>query len=261
MIKIGVVGAGKMVRALLVGSDLTNVTLNIYSPSGISARSLASDLGHVSSDKLEDLAGSDVILLAFKPQNLAEFIVKYSHLFKGRAVVSILAGVGLEKIENGFNTNDVMRIMPNLHSEYGQGYNLFSYTKNFSVKLRQSLEKIFSKAGSYYVCSEEELDSLTLFSGSGPAFVYDFLKTINANITQNSTAFTDNKKLLISLLRGSALTLENSEKSFDDLIEDVASKGGVTQQALDSLARNGMQDIYSQSFLEAKKKIEEFKNS
>lgn len=260
--KIAVIGAGNMVKALLLNAQLEEVELTFYTPSVLSAKELAKTLRQNYTEDLNSLVQADAIFLAFKPQNLNSFAADHAKLFYGKKVLSILAGISIDKLANFFKTKEVLRIMPNLHSEYSLGYNLFSYSKNCTDNFKTLMSAVFTHAGAIYECStEEELDSLTLFSASSPAFFYHFLSILDVNTNKFSSHFDDSKKMLINLLRGCASTLEATDLSYTELISKVASKGGVTQKAIDSLNQNDVAGLYEKSFAQAVRKIEEFKNS
>ena len=70
-------------------------------------------------------------------------------------------------------------------------------------------------------------------TGSSPAFFYEFA----ALIAKSFTSLTPEKRELLirKSFVGAALTLKASQKSLEELVQDVTSKGGVTIAVLEEL--------------------------
>ena len=97
--RVLVLGAGKMVRALLKGlvgfEDFSDWT--IYSPGGVSAKNLALEIGASFISDLSQLSSVDVVLLGAKPQQLSELQITLNGRFKNALYLSLLAASSLEK--------------------------------------------------------------------------------------------------------------------------------------------------------------------
>lgn len=225
-----VLGAGKMVEAILTGLKKTeNISeWMIYSPSGTSAQNLAAKVGARFVSDLSQVKNPDWVLVGCKPQQLGALNETLAGRFKESLFVSILAAVSEEDQMNVLGVKELIRIMPNLPVEYNEGVSLLSST---SAKSRlSSFNTLFGRLGVAQTVTEEELEELTLLTGSGPAFIYEFIQNLAAAF--ESLDQEAREKLVKQVLKGSSLTVVNSKKTLSESVDAVTSKAGVTIAAL-----------------------------
>jgi pyrroline-5-carboxylate reductase len=230
--KVLVLGAGKMVEAILSGLmksyDLSN--FEIFSPSGTSAKKLAQKVGAKVVLDLSTAKDFDWILLGCKPQQLVVASELLNNSLREKIFVSVLAALSEEKQLKVLDAKKLIRLMPNLPVEFNEGVCLLS-----SASSHESLtffEKIFSTLGQAIIVKEAELDELTLLTGSGPAFFYEFARYLAG--TFESLDEQKREDLIRLVLIGAAESLKRSSSSLEQLTNAVTSKGGVTIAALES---------------------------
>lgn len=236
-----VLGAGKMVSAILEGLthqiDLTD--FYIYSPSGVSAKQLAKKVGANWLTDIGQVKDFEYVWIGCKPQQLQSVSALVLPELKNAIFVSFLAAIS-EKVQMEYlGVTKLIRVMPNLNVRIKKGISLASSLSN-PASLPQ-LENIFKKLGHFIILSEEELDDLTLLSGSGPALIYEFAKNLSDSFS--SLNENDREKLVKSLLVGSAEVASNSQKSFMELSSEVTSKGGVTIAVLNYWRDHGFNNL------------------
>src|SRR5262245_46217404 len=125
-LKIGFIGAGQMATALAQGFVRANILP--------AAKLAASDAYAAATDKLaKDLPGlkvatnaqvaeaSDVVILAVKPQVMPAVYQDLAGKLANKLVISIAAGISLEKLTAGLKTTRVVRVMPNTPCLVGKG--------------------------------------------------------------------------------------------------------------------------------------------
>jgi pyrroline-5-carboxylate reductase len=128
--------------------------------------------------------------------------------------------------------------MPNLAIEVHQGIIPYIH-KNLSVENQKIIAEIFANFGTAFEVEDEKLfHVLTALYGCGPAYIFlmqkiffdiAILHKIPAEIAYNLT-----KKLFL----GSSLISSQSTLDFSKMIENVASKKGVTEASLENLLKN-----------------------
>lgn len=251
--KVLVLGAGKMVEAILTGlmknHDLSE--FQIFSPSGSSAKRLADKVGSQALVDLTSVKKPDWILLGCKPQQLAEA----SHLLPDHLreceFVSILAALTEEKQLSVLRAKKLIRLMPNLPVEFNQGVCLLSSVS--SGNKLEAFEKVFSDLGHAFIVSESELDELTLLTGSGPAFFYEFARYLAGSFA----SLNDQKReeLVRLVMFGSALSAQNSSSSLEQMISAVTSKGGVTIATLEAWRERSLGLIVKDGLETGKKRM------
>lgn len=255
--RVLVLGAGKMVEAILTGfkasEDLSNWM--IFSPTGISAKNLSAKIGARVVTDLQNTEMPDWILVGCKPQQLPELKTLLGDRFKDSLFVSILAAVTEEEQRRVLNAKYLIRVMPNLPVEFKEGISLISSTS--AVNRLGSFEALFTKLGMALVVKEEELDELTLLTGSGPAFFYEFAKHLAVSF--ESMSEEQKEKLVRQVLLGAAKSGKNSKKSLSEMTDAVTSKGGVTIAVLESWRSQGFSEFIKKGISAGKKRTEEIK--
>lgn len=255
--KVLVLGAGKMVEGILMGlKATTNLSeWHIYSPSGTSAQKLAGKVGARALADLKDMKNPDWVLVGCKPQQLKELKTLLGERFKESLFVSILAALTEEDQRNILEVKDLIRCMPNLPVEYQQGIVLLS--SNSAKSRLSSFQSLFSKLGTCLVVDETELEELTLLTGSGPAFFYEFTKNLADCFT--SLNESQREKLARHVLQGAAKASSGGSQSLSDLTDSVTSKGGVTIAVLNEWRSLDLKNLMKKGIEAGKKRTEEIK--
>ncbi len=244
--RVLVVGAGKMVGAILEGLSAEGVSSwGIISKTGVSAKNLATQFGMQFVEKVEDFE-ADWILLGCKPQQLKE--IKVPNV----PVMSLLAAIPEETQKDILGVTHLVRVMPNLPVKHRKGVILLSSSSKQHLKMP---EELFSKLGLTKTMAEPELEELTLLTGSGPALFYEFAKTLAESF--RSLSESDRELMVKAVLQGSAASL--NETSLQSMIDAVTSKGGVTIAALEEWRKNKLGTVLRSGISAAEKRTEELK--
>lgn len=245
MKKILVLGCGNMVEALIPGivSNLPQVEFIFYTPSKTRAEKLAKKLNQKYCESLDELDFNsiDSLFLGFKPQQLdivTDSLKTYN--LKNKTVISILAAIDLNTLGSKFNSDKVLRIMPNIASAVDMGVNLIAKSKHFNNNEFIEALELNSKC---FLLSEEMLDKATIITGSGPALLYKFMQQlfdylINIGIDDKSAT-----EMISGTLNGSLKLFESNGLSLGEQISLVTSKGGVTERALETLDKDDFSGI------------------
>lgn len=240
--KILLIGCGNLGKSLLKiwNKNLQNKEIIVVQPS-LSAQTLFKEEDRIifvsDVEKIQKDFIADIVILALKPSNLEEFILKNSNYLDNKIIISMLAGVDISKFNSYFlSPQKIIRMMPNIAMSVGQSVNL-AYAKlealeriNLSI-----MQELFDCSGKIiWLPSEKAVSFLTLISASGPAYFFAFAEIL-ANITINyGIEEKMARELVAQTLLGSAmLSIDNN--NFNQLAEAVSSKGGVTEVALNIL--------------------------
>jgi pyrroline-5-carboxylate reductase len=256
--KIGFFGCGNMGAAIAEGfkKNYPSVEQFFFSPSKTKAQELSIKLSGHFINIIEDMPKDlDWYILAFKPQSLNDFDFLFNQDAK---VLSILAGTGIDALEKKFKIDHVARLMPNTPSSIGVGANLFyaDFEADEIKKILGVLGKVFTMK------SEKELDTLTAFSGSGPALLFEFARIFEKHLAGLNGETPLAREIIVQTFLGSAKLMEKSMQdnvSFETLRDQVTSKKGVTFEALQILEKNGFDNIIGGAFTAAYKRTLEIK--
>ena len=250
--KIGFIGSGKMASAIIKGLIKTNFA----KPESIIATQAGQDglekksqeLGiKITLDNKELVKNSDVIFIAVKPNQVLGVLEEIkSFVTSEKLVVSIAAGVNLKKLENNLPAESkVIRVMPNTPALVGEGMSGMiggSFVNESDIEYVKNLLSTIGKC--IVVDSEAQMDIVTAISGSGPAFFY---KVINDIARAGEKLGMDyDKALLLSIQTsiGSAKMALNRDISMEQLISNVATKGGCTAVGVDCMNENDTESLF-----------------
>ncbi len=252
MTTIGFFGAGHMAEAiaLRISAAMPSTLLSFYSPSGKSAQQLSEKLNGEQVFDKQELLKCEVLFLAFRPQHLHEHREFLATLPEEQLTISLLAGATLSIFSQIGQTNQQnknwIRWMPNLGSRVGGGVTLYCSQHSDLKTWAKFHEKLLETLGkSYEVLKESDIDFLTALSGSGPAFMSFMMNTFQEILTKRSFFSSDEERasFIFDSFESCLSSWKLSGLTFSSFADQVASKGGVTEQGLRFLESNE-KDLY-----------------
>lgn len=188
-------------------------------------------------EEFEENYCADIVFFAFKPQDaepILEELKKYQPYNKNTIFISILAGKKSQFFEEILgNEIKLVRLMPNLPILVNEGISSYFCNKNIKETKVEEILNIFGK--NIKLRSEDLMGAATAIAGSGPAYLFAFAEAIFESAKKIGFNEKEALELTKQTIFGSAKLLQESQESFKQLIKNVASKGGVTEAALDIL--------------------------
>jgi pyrroline-5-carboxylate reductase len=258
------VGAGKMGGAMLgrwleLGLDARLVTVLDPYLDKDGKKELLKKHARVAVDAAE--AGGPayrIVLLAVKPQSIDDALPAIAPLANaGTAIVSIAAGVRLERFERAFAARQsVVRAMPNTPAQIGAGVTVAVANAHVSPAQRATVDALLAAVGkTAWVDDENLIDAVTAVSGSGPAYVF-LLAECLAEAARKAGLPSELADLLArETVAGAGALLAASPLDPAVLRKNVTSPGGTTQAALSVLmAEDGLQPLLTRAVEAAKKR-------
>ena len=197
-------------------------------------------------DNIEEcLPDADVVFLAVKPFHIDGLFEEIKPLVnKDQIFVSIMAGVTIKKIQDGLGVPKVVRAMPNLPAQVGKGVTSYTEAKEVSrVELLMIRNLLDTTGESIHVETENYIDASTGISGSGPAYVFYFMQSMLEAALKMGFSKNDSKILVSQTFEGAVELFNQSDLSPETWMERVASKGGTTRAALDSMEDNNVKEL------------------
>lgn len=176
--KIGFIGAGAIAEALLGGI----LEKQIAAPADVFLSDHKAQRCQYLMDKYQVkafvgaetfLPEVDVLFLAIKPQVAKTAIEEiYEQVPAKTIVVSVVAGLSTEVLEQYFVKQPVIRVMPNTPVSVGEGMSALALGKNATMNDGQIIENLFNAVGKAIVVKESAMDAVTGLSGSGPGYAF-----------------------------------------------------------------------------------------
>ena len=264
-LKILIIGCGKMGSSLLEGivkSDKFDGLVDVIEPA--IQDSLKEDFKkskvNFYSDIREnkDTKNYELIIVATKPNIYEEIFngLKNNLIINDKTlIVSILAGIRISKIEEIVGSIPIIRAMPNIAASVLEGMTALIGNKKITDKDISNVDLIFELIGEkIWLKNEEQMDSFTAISGSGPAYFFFFTECLkNIAIEEGFTEDVSNK-ISQQIIIGSGKLVKDSGIDPRELRENVTSPNGTTEAGLKVLADNktGLLDKLRQAIIEAK---------
>lgn len=230
------------------------IFLNALESAGVSLR--VKIVGHDKS-KLS-LQDEDLIIIAVKPQSFIQLSSELRGLIaKKTTVLSIMAGVSMEKIKKGLGVAKVARAMPNLGARVGKSMTVWTCSPVLSVVERKQVKFILNLLGKeVFVKDESVINKATAVSGSGPGFFFYFMECWLKAVISLGFDKKMAEEVLLATIDGANDILQK-DKNASNLKKQVASKGGTTEAGLKALERGNLTALLKKTLRHAAKRASE----
>lgn len=236
------IGAGKMASAIAAGLVKQQAGFQIcaYDPSETAAKNFHTLCNGKILSSLQEAASADIFVIAVKPQHLTAAAADLPGLSKDKLILSIVAGTTLEKLSSLTGTRRIVRIMPNTPALVGEGMSCLSPADGLAEEDIGIARQIFSAVGKVQILPENLLDAVTGLSGSGPAFVLEFIMALADGGVYAGLPRGVALELAAQTVYGSAKMAMESSRPIGALRDDVISPGGTTSRGCMALAEHGV---------------------
>ena len=198
------------------------------------------------------------VILAVKPQGWhAVAQILNGNLDPNAVLISVMAGVKTTHLKHAFSGHAIARVMPTTGVATGRGVASIYAERNEALVAAQA---VFGPMASTVILKDEGLiDSATAVSGSGPAYVYAFVRALEKAALETGLDNVEAKTLARATLISAATLLDVTGEEPDDLIRKVASPGGTTEAALNVLCHkgSGLDELMSEAVLAAFRRSKE----
>lgn len=237
--KLVFIGAGNMAEALikgLVGRGVvisTAITATDVRPERLEEMKQAFGI-HATADNQAAVANADAIVLAVKPQQMADVLADLkSSLPKTALVISIAAGKRAAMFESALGDGTrVVRVMPNTPALVGAGASAIARGRWATEDDLAMAEELLGAVGLVVRTDESMMDAVTALSGSGPAYVFYLAEAMLEAAKRMGMDANVSKQLTAATIAGAAKLMAESNDPPSVLRERVTSKGGTTAAAL-----------------------------
>ncbi len=236
-------GAGSMAEAILRG--LVNRSVVIPGQVTMLNRSNQDRLNYliqrygvtvVSNEDQRDQALQDagIIVLAMKPVDAAAALRQLSPLLQpNQLLVSVIAGLEIQTMQELLGKpQPIARTMPNTSSTIGLGATGIVYSDEVSVEQRKTVRHLFEAVGTVTEIAENQMETLTGISGSGPAYIYYMMEAMIAAGVQGGLSLEQARELTIQTAIGAAHMVQQTGEEPAELRAKVTSPNGATAAAI-----------------------------
>jgi pyrroline-5-carboxylate reductase len=251
--RIGFIGAGRMAQALARGiaQRYPQLEFVIADPAREVCeqfRKIVDELAIGSAHSRVEVVESNAdlfaacadVVLAVKPQCFPAAVDQINPA--GRAqplVISVIAGISIAQLQRATQVRSVIRLMPNTPCLIGEGMTAMACADTVASSDRERISEYLHSIGLVQLLDEPLLDAVTGLSGSGPAYVLQFIEALVQGGMSAGLPQVIAQRLAVQTVLGTARMLQKTEEHPAVLRDQVTSPGGTTIAGLRELQRNG----------------------
>lgn len=253
--KISFIGAGNMASAIIEGLIENGVepgSILASDPSPEKLDTMQARLGiGVTTDNAIAVSSADVVVLAVKPQVMAQVIEPLKAQFEEKrpVVVSIAAGIEMQSLQNWLGaTVPVVRCMPNTPAQVLEGASGLFANAQVSDAQKEVIEAMFAAVGyATWVEDESLIHAVTAISGSGPAYFFLMISEMAKAGEVLGLEADSAKRLAAQTALGAAKMVLESDLPAEQLKRNVMSPGGTTERAIHVFENDGLPELVSKA--------------
>lgn len=263
---LGLIGGGRMAEALISGV----LTARLFEPEQI----CVADPDVTRQDHLkrhyrvrvglvndEVVRASDIVMLAVKPQVLADVLRGVGTGIGHRLVVSVAAGVPLGRLQEFLGSQtSIIRAMPNTPAMVGAGMTALAVGPGVGPEAVARVQQIFDAVGKVVVLEERLMDAVTGLSGSGPAYIFLAIEAMADGGVKMGLPRETASMLAAQTVLGAARMVLESGQHPARLKDQVASPGGTTIAGLHRLEQGGLRAVLMDAVEAATRRSQELGN-
>jgi pyrroline-5-carboxylate reductase len=235
---IAILGGGRMggalVRGMLAAGITTGDKITLSSSSAEKASQAASDLGvTAAASNTEALKNASVVFLCVKPAKALAVLEENASDLSGKLLISVVAGVrSSDLLKASGNGIRLIRSMPNTAVRLRRGITAIAPDSSATSDDLKTAERLFASVGSAVVVREEDLDTVTAVSGSGPAFALLMLEALMQGGIEGGLSEEQSRIFASGALEAAAALTSGSGESPLALRAEITSPGGTTAAGL-----------------------------
>ena len=243
--KIGIIGCGNMGGAILYGAleskILPKENVYVYDINPAMMEKAGAWGVNLAEDEEDVCIRSDIILLAVKPQNAAEALGQCGNALDGKAMMSIVAGVTVERLRKMIGgTPRILRLLPNTPAMVFEGAFAICSDNDFTEEELSAAKSIYESIGVIEMVPENLIDAACALNGGGPAYVAMFIEAMADGGVKQGLSRTVAYRLAAQTCLGSAKMILEQDIHPGQLKDMVTSPGGTTIEGCEALERGGM---------------------
>jgi len=254
--KIAFIGGGNMATALIGGllrDGIEPASIHVVEVDAERLAVLKQRYGiEGASVPDERLRGVDATVFAVKPQQMREACTQCRPWLDSGFALTIAAGIPSASVAAWSGRQQVVRAMPNTPALIGAGITGISGGTGLAPAARNLADRIMRAAGEVVWFDDESmLDAVTAVSGSGPAYVFFFIESLQAAAQAMGMTPEQARRMSIATFLGASQLAQQSGEPVEVLRERVTSKGGTTAAALEKMRTFGLREHITQAVFAA----------
>ncbi|AHE66424.1 pyrroline-5-carboxylate reductase [Legionella oakridgensis ATCC 33761 = DSM 21215] len=201
---------------------------------------------HTHHDNAAIIPRVDILILAVKPAQMPVVFAQIKHAIPAHClIISVAAGISLSWFARQINKPlAIVRAMPNMAAAVGKAATPMIANEFVSAEQAAWTETIFSSIGlSTWILNEQQIDSFTALSGSGPAYVFLFMEAMIKAATALGLEEDIAKIFTLQTFEGALSLASENQMHLAALRQQVTSPAGTTAAAIEVFSKQGLDKL------------------
>ena len=199
-----------------------------------------------------------VKLLSIKPQHFKDIIEADNLKNKDNLLVSILAGVSIERLTQKFPSHKIARVVTNIPIIVGKGLTGIAWGERITKGEKQVTKNLFENSSKVYEFSEDYLDIFLALTSSGPAIISLMIEALSDGGLSGGLPKILSEELVMEMILGTISLIKEKKITTSELKNLVTSPGGTTISALRVLEKKSIRSALIESIVSASNRSKEF---
>lgn len=251
--RIGIIGLGSMgqmlVKSFCKSEAIPPENVLVFNRTQAKADKLQAEYGVTVAATAQALCEqAELIFLCTKPLDILP-VLRGLSVAADKHIVSVAAGVSIADLET-VHSGPVSKVIPTVTSSELHGVSLLTNSSKGSAKQSKDLLALLSAIGEVQEVTESEIETATILSSSAPGLIAGILDAFAQAAVRKTPelGIEAARSILVETMLGTALLLKNEQLGFNELIERVATKGGITEEGLrvlDKTLPDGFDELFA----------------
>ena len=201
----------------------------------------------------------EVKLLSVKPQQLKNITELESNKSHKNLLVSILAGVSLDKLIKKFPNHKCVRVVTNIPIKVGKGLTGIAWGDGIVEDQKKFIKRLFENSSKIYEFPEDLLDIFLALTSSGPAIIGLIIEALSDGGLSGGLHKKLSEELVMEMILGTVSLIKDTNLTTAELKNMVTSPGGTTISALRVLEKKGLRSALIEAIVSASNRSKEFR--
>ena len=197
-------------------------------------------------------------LLSVKPQHLKDVNEIGDKKNNDNLLVSILAGVSINRLTKKFPNHKCVRVVTNIPITVGKGLTGITWDENLTKDQKEFTKKLFKSTSKIYEFTEEYLDIFLALTSSGPAIIALIIEALSDGGLSGGLPKILSEELVIEMILGTISLIKENKLTTSELKNLVTSPGGTTISALRVLEKKSIRSALIESIVSASNRSKVF---
>ncbi len=199
-----------------------------------------------------------VKLLSVKPQHFKDIFEAEDIKNKDNLLVSILAGVSINRLTQKFPNHKCVRVVTNIPITVGKGLTGIAWGENLTKDQKEVTKKLFENASKVFEFEEAYLDIFLALTSSGPAIIALIIEALSDGGLSGGLSKKLSEELVMEMILGTISLIKEKKLTTSELKNLVTSPGGTTISALRVLEKKSIRSALIESIVSASNRSKEF---